>query len=456
MKASLQLKMGQNLAMTPQLQQAIRLLQLSNLELQQELTQAAEENPLLDIEENTVETTPWDMSSQAGWQVKYKTNNLDDEDYDLQTRLTPSISLQAHLTQQMQLKHLNQLEQYIAMVLIDALDDDGYLRTSLDEVKTTLAPTAYAETDEIEVVLHLLQHCEPAGIGARDLTECLLLQLRHFPHTPDIILAKEWVTNNLDWLAKKQYSALMRHYHLDEERCQGVMQLILSLNPKPGFNASPGDISSQQETQYIVPDVLVRKIQGVWHAELNPYTMPKVGINEHYAQLVRHQQTSQDNQYLRQHLQEARWLIKSLESRNDTLMKVTRAIIAEQADFLEQGEEAMKPMVLYDIAQAIDMHESTISRVTTQKFMATPRGVYELKYFFSSHVATQAGGECSSTAIRALIKKLILTESPNKPLSDQQVANFLQEQGIQVARRTVAKYRETLQILPSSERRQRR
>ena len=248
----------------------------------------------------------------------------------------------------------------------------------------------------------------------------------------------------------------MRHYHLDEERCQGVMQLILSLNPKPGFNASPGDISSQQETQYIVPDVLVRKIQGVWHAELNPYTMPKVGINEHYAQLVRHQQTSQDNQYLRQHLQEARWLIKSLESRNDTLMKVTRAIIAEQADFLEQGEEAMKPMVLYDIAQAIDMHESTISRVTTQKFMATPRGVYELKYFFSSHVATQAGGECSSTAIRALIKKLILTESPNKPLSDQQVANFLQEQGIQVARRTVAKYRETLQILPSSERRQRR
>jgi RNA polymerase sigma-54 factor len=303
------------------------------------------------------------------------------------------------------------------------------------------------ELDEVEAVLRQVQNFDPPGVASRDLGECMLMQLRQFdPDTPWREQAMQVVTEHLDLLAGHDYAQLMRRMKLGEEDMQRVIALIRSLNPRPGSHLS------SQRTEYIVPDVYVRKHKGVWRVELNPDVAPKLRINSLYAGMIRRADNSQDNNFLKDNLQEARWLLKSLQSRNETLLKVATCIVEHQRGFLEHGEEAMKALVLHDVAEAVEMHESTISRVTTRKYMHTPRGIFELKYFFSSHVSTASGGECSSTAIRALIKKLIAAEEPKKPLSDNKIASLLEQQGINVARRTVAKYREAMSIPPSNER----
>jgi RNA polymerase sigma-54 factor len=340
----------------------------------------------------------------------------------------------------------------VAMALIDAVDPDGYLRTDVDEVLehfTRSEPQLFAdaEPEEIETVLHRLQQFDPPGVCARDLSECLQIQLRQLPeNTPMLKEALRLVRDHLGLLGNHDYRTLMRRMRLKEEALQQIISLIQSLNPKPGTS-----ISSEQ-SEYVIPDVVVRKVQGQWNVSLNSEASPKLRINTDYADLIRRADNSADNTYLKNHLQEARWFLKSLLSRNETLLKVATEIVARQIDFFEEGEEGMKPMVLHDIAEAVEMHESTISRVTTQKYMHTPRGIFELKYFFSSHVSTSDGGAASSTAIRALIKKLISAENTAKPLSDNKIADLLKEQGFNVARRTVAKYREAMNIPPSNER----
>ena len=302
------------------------------------------------------------------------------------------------------------------------------------------------ELDEIEMVLHRIQQLEPVGIGARNLSECLHLQLCQLPaDTPLLDQAKRIVRDYLELLGSRDFTQLMRRTRLKEDQLRQVVELIQALNPRPGGEIASGD------AEYVIPDVIVRRDQNRWIVELNQEAAPRVRVNSHYASMVKRADSSEDNTYLRNHLQEARWFIKSLQSRNETLLKVATQIVEHQRGFLEHGEVAMKPLVLADIAEAVSMHESTISRVTTQKFMHTPRGIFELKYFFSSHVSGDAG-EVSSTAIRALIRKLVAAENPKKPLSDSKIAGLLEEQGIQVARRTIAKYRESLNIASSSER----
>ena len=342
---------------------------------------------------------------------------------------------------------MSDTDRLIATSIIDGINDQGYLEESLEDILASIDPELDVEMDEIEVVLHRVQQFEPAGIGARDLRECLLLQLRQLPsNTAWLAEAQRLVRDYLDVLGNRDYSALMRRMKLKEDELRQVIELVQSLNPRPGSQIEAS------EPEYVVPDVIVRKHNGRWLVELNQEAMPRLRVNPQYAGFVKRADTSADNTFMRNQLQEARWFIKSLLSRNETLMKVATQIVEHQRGFLEHGEEAMKPLVLHDIAEAVGMHESTISRVTTQKYMHTPRGIYELKYFFSSHVSTTEGGECSSTAIRAIIKKLVAAENPKKPLSDSKIAGLLEAQGIQVARRTVAKYRESLGIAPSSER----
>lgn len=335
----------------------------------------------------------------------------------------------------------------VAMSIIDGINNDGYLEESLEDIHASLDPELEVEIDEVEVVLRRVQQFEPAGVGARNLKECLLLQLNQLPgKTPRLAEAKRLVTDYLDVLGSRDYSQLMRRMKIKEDELRDVIELIQSLHPRPGSQIESG------EAEYVVPDVIVRKHNDRWLVELNQEAVPRLRVNSQYAGFVKRADSSADNTFMRNQLQEARWFIKSLQSRNETLMKVATQIVEHQRGFLEYGEEAMKPLVLHDIAEAVGMHESTISRVTTQKYMHTPRGIYELKYFFSSHVSTAEGGECSSTAIRAIIKKLVAAENAKKPLSDSKIAGLLESQGIQVARRTVAKYRESLGIAPSSER----
>jgi len=497
MKQSLQLKIGQHLTMTPQLQQAIRLLQLSTLDLQQEIQEALESNPLLEVEDeqdspgedqtqadgNDNPTSSEDAQATASsdenwdepaleeqWNEEIPTELATDSHWDdtFQHQSTPGParddnwepgdndsaedSLQDHLRWQLNLTPMSDTDRMIATALIDAVDPDGYLRTDVDEVlehfrrsEPELFPDA--EPEEIEAVLHRLQQFDPPGVCARDLSECLQLQLRQLPDTtPMLKEALRLVRDHLGLLGNHDYRTLMRRMRLKEEPLQLVIQLIQSLNPKPGTSISC------EQSEYVIPDVIVRKVQGQWSVSLNSEVSPRLRINTDYADLIKRADNSADNTYLKNHLQEARWFLKSLMSRNETLLKVATEIVARQIDFFEEGEEGMKPMVLHDIAEAVEMHESTISRVTTQKYMHTPRGIFELKYFFSSHVSTSDGGAASSTAIRALIKKLISSENTAKPLSDNKIATLLKEQGFNVARRTVAKYREAMHIPPSNER----
>lgn len=490
MKQTLQLRLGQHLTMTPQLQQAIRLLQLSTLELQTEIQDALESNLMLELDEEgdhsgvhdgTGETysngespsgqeslsereemdssgtsenaIPDDLPVDSSWDDIYdsmatpvSSGPADNErNYDFSG--TSGESLQSHLRWQLELGHFSDTDRAIAEVIIDSINDDGYLSCNLEDIHQALGSDVDVEMDEIEAVLHRIQHFDPAGVGARNLQESLALQLKQFPlEYPQLEKALELVNHHFELLANREYIQLQRKLKINEPELKEVVQLITSLNPRPG-----GQITDSQP-EYIIPDVIVRKIKNRWRVELNPDAAPRLRINPHYANLIKQIKNSDDNVTLKNHLQEARWFIKSLTSRNETLLKVATSIVERQKDFLEHGEEAMKALVLHDIAEEVDMHESTISRVTTKKYMHTPRGIFELKYFFSSHVSTATGGEASATAIRALIKKLIAAEAPNKPLSDSKIANILSDQGINVARRTVAKYREALAIPPSNER----
>lgn len=481
MKHGLQLKMGQQLAMTPQLQQAIKLLQLSTLELQQEIQNALDENPLLQQNDNSsvekvnkeqdssqVDTSEAitkqefsdDLPVENSWEesdtpVPVPTTSISSgkSSYEGEDNIyqgESSTSLQDHLIWQMQLTPFSERDLLIATAIIDSIDESGYLTTSCESILESLSTEVEdLELDEILVVLKRIQHFDPIGVAARTTQECLQIQLHQLPaQTPWLNEALMILETHMDLLANRDYRTLARKTKLKESQLAEVMRLIQSLEPRPGNQIE------DSQAQYIVPDVYVKKVAGKWRVSLNPDCDPHLSVNQQYADLCKGNISKTDSQYIKGHLQEAKWFIKSLESRNETLLKVSNCIVQQQQAFFEYGDEAMKPMVLNDVALAVDMHESTISRVTTQKFMHTPRGIYELKFFFSSHVATNTGGECSSTAIRALIKKLIAAESTSKPLSDSKITSLLEEQGIKVARRTIAKYRESLGIPPSNQRKQ--
>lgn len=542
MKQSLQLKIGQHLTMTPQLQQAIRLLQLSTLDLQQEIQEALDSNPMLEMEEsfdgdgsNNYENnpedsdytrqqevladpnspdTPFSSDSFSSTETQYESpsNDFGDDDFgsdsftsaepiadndlygegqnfddqtgdwpdeiprdlpvdtswddvyqasssgnsnydgedsgDFESRRTANDSLYDHLMWQLNLTPMSDRDRVIAMAIIDAVEPSGILSVTLQDIFEGLQQGLDdLELDEVVAVQHRLQQFDPCGVCSQNLSECLLVQLCQFPSdTPFLEAAKLIVKLYLPILGSRDYRQLMRRTRLKENELSQAVTLIQGLNPRPG------DIIDTADTEYVVPDVFVEKRDGRWIVELNPDIAPRLRINSNYAALVKRADSSSDNTFLKDNLQEARWFLKSLQSRNETLLKVATCIVEKQRGFLDYGPEAMKPLVLHDIAEIVEMHESTISRVTTQKYMHTPQGIFELKYFFSSHVSTDTGGECSSTAIRAIIKKLVSAENPKKPLSDSKIADLLAEQGIQVARRTIAKYRESLNIPPSNER----
>ncbi len=515
MKQSLQLKLGQQLVMTPQLQQAIKLLQLSTLDLQQEIQEALDTNPMLEVQDGpdgealdagespdspehaseglNGEATSAELLGEVGdsadggedsqaaesfdsaadepdtssfendipeelpvdtqWDDVYQAPIASggpppgDADFDFDSRNSSGETLNDHLLWQLNLTRLSDTDRVIAIAIIDATDDNGRLTSPIEEIWESLVPDLDVELDESVAVLHRLQQFDPPGVCTHDLRECLLVQLNQLPaDTPFLAEAKLVINRYMNLLGNRDYAQLIRRSKIREPELKQVLALIQSLTP------NPGQAIGEDNTEYVVPDVFVSKKNGSWVVELNPDIAPRLRINEGYAGLVKRADNSSDNAYMRDSLQEARWFLKSLQSRNETLMKVATRIVEHQRGFLEYGEEAMKPLVLHDIAEAVDMHESTISRVTTQKYMHTPRGIFELKYFFSSHVNTASGGECSSTAIRALIKKMIAAENPRKPLSDSKITNMLAEQGIKVARRTIAKYRESLVIPPSNER----
>ncbi|QKT02913.1 RNA polymerase factor sigma-54 [Ectothiorhodospiraceae bacterium 2226] len=483
MRQSLQLKLGQQLTMTPQLQQAIRLLQLATVDLQLEVQQALESNLMLELDEGAEEggereasqeelngtasstadreldldhvaQLPEELPVDSAWDDIYEPAVSsgpppDDDNGDLAARRGTSESLRDHLLWQLGFTPFSETDQVIASTLIDSIDEDGYLGAQLEDIHQGLVDDGLEiELDEVVAVLHQIQNFDPAGVGARDLRESLLIQLRQGEgEAPETVRAQalHLLEHHFQLLAGRDYNQLMRRMKLDEEALQRVLGLIRTLNPRPG-----GQVASE-ETDYIIPDVIVTRDRDAWRVELNAEAAPRVRINSYYAGMAR-EASGQDASYLKTQLQEARWFIKSLQSRNETLLKVATCIVERQRAFLQHGEEAMQALVLADVAQEVGMHESTISRVTTKKYMRTPRGVFELKYFFSSHVSTASGGECSATAIRALIKKLVAAENPRKPLSDSQIAKILAEQGINVARRTVAKYREGMAIAPSNER----
>ena len=364
----------------------------------------------------------------------------DDGEYPQIAASAPS--LRAHLLSQLSLTNLSDRDRRLVTLLIDSLDDDGYLAQDLPELLSLLPQELAIEPEELQIALRHLQNCEPAGVGARKLSECLELQLNAMPEcTPLRDHALEIVKGHLSSLAARDFSKLKKVLRCDDDCLRAVQKLIIGLNPKPGRDFSA------EETRYVVPDVIVRKNKSVWVASLNPDAMPKLRVNRLYADILSRNRNS-GSQQLASQLQEAKWLIKNVQQRFDTILRVSQAIVDRQRHFFEHGEVAMRPLVLREIAEALDLHESTVSRVTTQKFMHTPRGIFELKYFFGSHVTTDTGGAASSTAIRALIKQFVSAENPRKPLSDSQISDILGQQGIVVARRTVAKYRESLQILP--------
>jgi RNA polymerase sigma-54 factor len=342
------------------------------------------------------------------------------------------------------MSRLTARERRLGAAIIDAINDDGYLIEPLEEIARNLQPEIVAQVDEVERVLKHVQAMDPAGVGARSVGECIELQLRQLdPSTPGRDTAIAIAAGYLDQVAEQQYSLLRRQLRVSDEEMEHALVLVRACQPRPGSSVH------SVPAEYIVPDVFVRRTERGWAVEINPASLPRIRVNQSYASMIGR---SSDHAMLRTQLQEARWLIRSLEIRNDTLLKVARCIVQRQSAFLEHGDEAMQPMILKDVAEAVQMHESTISRVTTNKYMHTPRGVFEFRYFFSSHVAASDGTEMSSTAIRAKIRKLVAQEEPDKPLSDSRIADILSQEGVQVARRTVAKYREALGIPPSSER----
>ena len=476
--------------MTPQLQQAIKLLQLSTLDLQQEIQEALDSNPLLEVDDSSdndvVEKNNLDnddsMPESASASESMDTgealekNDLPDElpldstwDEYISASSAPAPgpgpgggddeqifqgetteNIQDHLLWQMRLTPFSEIDRAIALAIIDSIDESGYLTVTVEDILQSVNSEDMeepVEEDEVECVLKRIQLFDPIGSGSRTPQEGLLVQLTQYaPDTPWLEEARLLLREHADLLGSKDYRTLMRKTRLKEDQLREAMRLLQTLNPRPG------SALITKEPEYVIPDVSVAKKNGRWVVELNPDSLPKLSVNQQYAAMSRKARNSSDSQFIRSHMQEAKWFIKSLESRNDTLLKVANCIVQQQMGFFEHGPEMMKPMVLNDVAEMVDMHESTISRVTTQKYMHTPRGIFELKYFFSSHVATESGGECSSTAIRALIKKLVAAEKPSKPLSDSKIASLLADQGIMVARRTIAKYRESLSIPPSNQR----
>ena len=480
MKHSLQLKLSQHLTLTPQLQQSIRLLQLSTVELNQELERYLAENPLLERADlgpsdethaapapgaqpqaepahegeardeprrDEGREEPASFADDHGFDehAPAAARRDDDERDDFTQFAAAEPTLHEHLLQQVALTGLTQRDKRVAALIIGHLDEDGYLKQPLEELReSALAAIPDLEIEELGIALRHVHNLEPAGVGARDVPECLELQLRALPEsTPHRDTAITLVTRHLDVLAARDFNRLRRLLAVSEDELREVRSLILSLDPKPGRAFGQGDV------RYVAPDVLVRKSGGRWAAALNRDAMPRLRINKMYADIL---QASRENggKHLAGQLQEARWLIKNVQQRFDTILRVTQAIVDRQRNFFEHGEVAMRPLVLREIAEAVGLHESTISRVTTQKYMLTPRGIFELKYFFGSHVSTDTGGACSATAIRALIKQLVAAEDGRKPLSDHRISDILAQQGIQVARRTVAKYREAMHIQPAN------
>lgn len=484
MKPSLQLTIGQSLTMTPQLQQAIRLLQLSTLELEQEIQEVLDSNLMLEKvdtdtanqdSESTAEAKqeqqdqaaaepkqepnqeiPEDLPIDAGWDDIYDGStsySAPAEDYSnlFENQSGKDETLQEQLQWQMELSRFSDVDRIIATTIIDSISDDGYLSQTTEQIHEGLSnqyPEHDLEKDEVDAVLKQIQNYDPIGVAARDLQECLLIQLNALPaETKWLAETKKLLKNYLNLLGSRQFTTLMRRLKVSEEQLKEIIDLIQSLNPRPGSQISA------TTTQYVVPDVFVFKKNGRWIVELNHDALPKIRINSGYANLVKRGDTGSDNTCLKNHLQEAKWFLKSVQSRHETLFKVAASIVKKQIDFFNYGEEAMKPMILREIAEEVEMHESTISRITTQKYMHTPKGVFEFKYFFSSHVSTVSGDDFSATAIRARIKILVENEPPQKPLSDSKISQILKDEGINVARRTIAKYRESINIPPSNERR---
>ena len=473
MKPTLQLKLSQHLTLTPQLQQSIRLLQLSTLELNAEVERLLQDNPLLEkIDEDepsvppqeftqSVTTTSSDQASDGGEDSPRNDFDLmssapgegdwgsasggsDDDDENFAPQQVATNSLRDQLNAQLALLNLQLRDRQIVSALIESLDEDGYLTASLEEILEMFPEELGLDCDELSIGLRHLQNMEPAGVGARDAAECLGLQLKAMPATtPFRAEALKLVEHHLPLLAARDFGKLKRLLHTDDIGLRGVRMLITSLNPRPGAEFS------QTEANYVIPDVVVRKTRGKWIAALNEAAMPKLRLNRIYADILTRNRES-SNQQLAAQLQEAKWLIRNVQQRFETILRVSQAIVDRQRHFFDHGEVAMRPMVLREIAEILSLHESTISRVTTQKYMLTPRGTYELKYFFGSHVATDTGGAASATAIRALIKQLIHAEDTKVWRStDSRIAgSYFGDQGIVVARRTIAKYREALQIPP--------
>ena len=483
MKQTLQLKLTQHLTLTPQLQQSIRLLQLSTLELNAEVERILQENPLLEKEETDADEAPQEVplaprERVSEPEVEVRTSSGDDEsddrpldvtgaadpsdvadygggdtdwgggpppdDDDFYPQQVAASSRRDHLLEQLSMLKLPNRDRQVVAAMIDALNDDGYLPSSLEEVGEMFPAELEIDPDELKIALNYLQSFEPSGVGARDCAECLKLQLKALPaQTPWRAEALKVVDGHLPLLANRDFTKLKRLLHVDDVGVRGVRDLVRSLNPRPGAPFA------KTEANYVIPDVVVRKLRGQWQASLNEAAMPKLKLNRIYADILTRNRDS-SNQQLSAQLQEAKWLIRNVQQRFETILRVAQAIVERQRRFFEHGDVAMRPMVLREIADMLDLHESTISRVTTQKYMLTPRGIFELKYFFGSHVSTDTGGACSATAIRALIKQLVAAEDARKPLSDHRISDILAQQGIQVARRTVAKYREAMHIQPAN------
>lgn len=476
MKPTLQTRLGQQLSLTPQLRQAIRLLQLSALELEAELNAAVESNPLLereDEDEPDAEFVPENAGDKPAEAESGETagDSPDSDDFgpgeepewyessaggherrgngeDEPDEMTPAapVDLHAHLLWQLQLSHLSDRDLAIGHALIEAINDDGYLEGPLEDIQAALSPQIEADAAEIETVLHIIQHFDPVGAGARSLSECLCVQLSLLsPDTPGLALAREVCRRHLDALARLGAARLASQLGETVEAMDQAVSLLRSLDPKPGAQVSAG------EAEYITPDAIAYRQGGVWKVVLAAGSQPRLAINRHYERLIG-KASREDDHYLKSQLQEARWLIKSLETRADTLVRVARAIVRQQSAFLDHGSEAMRPLTLREVAEELGLHESTISRATTRKYLRTPRGTFEFKHFFSSGIATEHGGAASATAIQAMLRKLIDAENPRTPLSDQRLAEILKGEGIPVARRTVAKYREAMNISASNER----
>jgi RNA polymerase sigma-54 factor len=481
LKPSLQLRIGQQLTMTPQLQQAIRLLQLPSLDLQAHVRETLETNVMLEAEDEAVDVPPDIVRErdEVPLRIEEKYAELDGISTPPDQRETPEVeiadeawgehtsgpsdrvysgdddrssdfsdqhgqTLQEQLIEQLELAKLSAIDIAIARVITDAITDDGYLNDALEDIRLSLLPEIEASAADVERVLGIVQSLEPAGVGARTLGECIALQLRQLdPETPARDIAIRVALEHLDLVAGQQLVLLRRQLRCSESDLEMALALVRSCHPRPGAAVNPA------QAEYVIPDVFVRRTDHGWVVEINQATVPRVRVNQSYANLI---SRAPDHAMLRTQLQEARWLMRSLEIRNETLIKVARCIVQRQTSFFELGEEAMVPLILKDVAETVEMHESTISRVTTAKYMHTPRGVFEFRYFFSSHVAAADGTEMSSTAIRAKIRKLVSQENPENPLSDSKLAEILSQEGIPVARRTVAKYREGMQIAPSNER----